>query len=425
MMGEVSRQGSPDDRREELLARLRIVEALLAERPGDPRPAAEAVRALAAAIDAEVETRREAERALLGMTFALDQATFSVMQVDRGGRIVYCNDAACRSLGYDRDELLTMRVAELDAGLASAELDDVCSRTRGGERQRFESKLRRKDGTTFPAEVATSSRALGGEELLFAFSYDLSERQRAVAERSRMEAQLRQQQKIESITTLASGVAHEINNPINIVMNYAELITSRCRDDARLAGFAQEIINESQRIATIVRNLLAFAREEREVQQPTAMAEVVERTLSLMREVLRKSRIDLVTDIEDSVPPVVCRFQQLQQVLMNLLTNSRDALEGPEPTDARKKTIRVAVHRLETAGGTWVRTTVEDNGHGIPVEHAERVFDPFFTTKPRDRGTGLGLSVSHGIVTEHGGQLTLESSPGGLTRFHIDLPAHV
>lgn len=249
-----------------------------------------------------------------------------------------------------------------------------------------------------------------------------AEREVARAARSRIEAQLIQQQKIESITTFAGGVAHEINNPINIVMNYGELIISRCRDDARIAGFAQEIINESQRVATIVRNLLAFAREERECQQPTPMADLVDRTLSLMREVLRKHGIDLVTDIEAALPPVTCRFQQIQQVLMNLLTNARDALEEREPADVSPKTIRLAVHRIEKDGAVWIRTTVEDNGPGIAPQHVARVFDPFFTTKPRGQGTGLGLSVSHGIVREHGGELTFEARPGEPTRFHVDLP---
>jgi PAS domain S-box-containing protein len=355
------------------------------------------------------------------MKFAVDHAADSVFQIDSKGRITYCNEAACRNLGYSEAELLSMRITDIDMRRREADLQEIGKNTRNGESPVVESVLARKDGTIFPVEVTTGYFTYAGEEHCFAFIRDITKRKRAEEERAHLDARVRQQQKIESISSLASGVAHEINNPINIVMNYAELIAKRCKGDEQIAVFAREIVEESQRIATIVRNLLAFAREDREIQQPTKIAEVVDRTLSLMREVLRKHDIDLAVSVPDDLPAVPCRFQQLQQVLMNLITNSRDALTDPGVPEGRRRRIAVTARALGSP--ERVRITVEDNGIGIPAPIIDRIFDPFFTTKPRDRGTGLGLSVSHGIITEHGGALSVESHEGEHTSFHIDLPS--
>lgn len=370
----------------------------------------------------DITESKQAEHDLRRTKFAMDSAAYSVFQIERDGRISYCNDTAALSRGFTNDEILALKVYDLDVDKSAEDLTEIWKNARKGVTRTLESTHRRKDGSTFPVEVSISFFKYSGDEFCFAFVRDISDRKRAEAERSLMEVQIRQQQKIESISTLASGVAHEINNPINIVMNYAELIISRCSDTEKIGDFAQEIILESQRIATIVRNLLAFARAEREPQQLSAMSDVIDRSLSLMREVLRKRGIELIVELEDDLPEVSCRFQRIQQVLMNLIMNSMDALEDNVLTDDKKMTIKVLARRYQNSGGDWVRTTIEDNGAGIPADIADRIFDPFFTSKARDRGTGLGLSVSHGIVTEHGGELTFSTKDSGFTRFYIDLP---
>lgn len=251
---------------------------------------------------------------------------------------------------------------------------------------------------------------------------DITERKRLEQERAVMEAKLRQQQKLESIGTLAGGVAHEINNPVNGIMNYAQLIQDRLPADSPLKEFTGEILHETQRVAEIVRNLLTFARDERQSHSPARIYDIVESTLSLIRTVIRHDQIGLVVDVPEDLPEVKCRSQQLQQVLMNLVTNARDALNQRYPSDDPDKVIRLTARLNEKEGRRWVRVTVEDHGTGITPEVRERMFDPFFTTKPRDRGTGLGLAISHGIVKEHRGELTVETEPGKLTRMHVDLP---
>jgi PAS domain S-box-containing protein len=250
---------------------------------------------------------------------------------------------------------------------------------------------------------------------------DVSDRKAAERERANLEAQLRQQQKLESIGTLASGVAHEINNPIQSIMNYADLVRMRADPGGAVADFAGEIIAETERVANIVRNLLAFARQEKEHHSPARIIDIVESTLTLMRAVLRRDHIILRVDVPENLPSVKCRSQQVQQVFMNLLGNARDALNIRYPEYDDGKWIAISSRLEHRDGEPWVCTTVEDHGAGIAADVIGRVFDPFFTTKGRDEGTGLGLSVSHGIMREHRGELEVESVPGEYTRFHIKL----
>lgn len=248
---------------------------------------------------------------------------------------------------------------------------------------------------------------------------DVTERKQAEEERLQMQVQLQQGQRLQAVGTLASGVAHEINNPLSVVMNYAQLILDDARPDDPSRELAATIVSECERIAEIVRNLLSFSRCDRETHSPADVKTLVDSTLSLVRTSLRKDQIALTAQIQEGLPKIRCRSQQIQQVLMNLLTNARDAVN--EAGSQTGKRLGVTARLLEINGQDWLRLTVEDNGPGIAPDIAERVFDPFFTTKPRDRGTGLGLSISYGIVKDHGGSLWFESQPGSGTRFHVDL----
>lgn len=251
---------------------------------------------------------------------------------------------------------------------------------------------------------------------------DVSDRIRAEGEKVAMEEHLRQMQKLESIGTLASGVAHEINNPLTAIINYADLIERRI-EDAKLKAYAEGIIAEGDRIAHIVRNLLSFARQDREKHSPAHLEDIVDASLSLVGSLLRKDQISLEQNIPEDLPRVQCRSQQIQQVLINLLTNARDALNERYEGYHENKRLRITAGPILRDGERWVRATIEDHGNGIPDEVVKRIFDPFFTTKSTDKGTGLGLSISFGIIREHGGELTVDSVPGEYTRFHVELRA--
>jgi signal transduction histidine kinase len=231
----------------------------------------------------------------------------------------------------------------------------------------------------------------------------------------------RQQQRLEAIGTLASGVAHEINNPVQSIMNYALLIERRS-STPDVVKYAQEILHESQRVAAIVRGLLSFSRQEGGPYTEVAVHELVSSTLSLLSVMLRKDGVQIeASDLEDG-PAVRCHPQQIQQVLMNLLANARDSLNARYPGQDDAKRIVIHSRPWLREGELFVRLTVEDFGIGIPESQLEQIFDPFFTTKAQGNAAGLGLAISHGIVVEHGGMISVESDATS-TRFHVDLPA--
>ncbi len=286
----------------------------------------------------------------------------------------------------------------------------------------LECRIRRADDQIRWVFIAGGFEHSGPSAGISGIIQDITERKRLEQERAALEAQLRHQQKLESIGTLASGVAHEINNPLTGILNYAQLIQDRLPGDSPLAEFTGEIMHETQRVATIVRNLLTFARNEKQSHSPARIADIVEAVLSLVRAVIRRDQITLLVNVPQDLPQLKCRSQQIQQVIMNLVTNARDALNERYPGHHPDKQLRLEAQLLERAGRRWIRLTVQDRGTGIPPEVRERMFDPFFTTKGRDKGTGLGLSISHGIVKDHHGQWTVESEPGQFTRMHVDLP---
>ena len=170
------------------------------------------------------------------------------------------------------------------------------------------------------------------------------------------------------------------------------------------------------------RRLLSFARREKESYSPARLVDILSAAMSLIGEMLAKDGIQIEVDVSEDLPKLKCRSQQIQQVLLNLLTNARDSLNDRYPKGDDDKRIRIAAQTTRNDEETMVRTVVEDYGTGIAEETIDRIFDPFFTTKPRERGTGLGLSVSYGIVREHRGRMSVESEHGAYTRVILDLP---
>ena len=240
----------------------------------------------------------------------------------------------------------------------------------------------------------------------------------------KMEAQekVHQKQRLESIGTLAGGVAHEINNPINGIINYGQLILDSEDTNEENREYVTEIIRESERISSIVRNLLRFSRFERENHSLARIEDIIDTTVSLVKAIFRNDQITVRVSTGKDMHPVKCRSNQIQQVLMNLLINSRDSLNRKYPTYHADKVIDLSCYEVEIDGSIWMRITIEDRGVGIPKDVQPKIFEPFFTTKTKDEGTGLGLSISHGIISDHKGRLYFKSIEDKFTRFYIELP---
>jgi PAS domain S-box-containing protein len=224
-----------------------------------------------------------------------------------------------------------------------------------------------------------------------------------------------------AIGELASGVAHEINNPINGIINYAQIILDEPNDPAAGENLLN-IISEGKRIAGIVSNLLDFARRRKEEKAPSYIGKIVSNSLQLVTHLLKKNGITYSVDIDDSLPPLMCNEQQLQQVVLNMISNARYALNKRYQQPCPEKKLEITATQVEKEKTIFIRLTFTDYGTGIAAEIQERLFDPFFSTKPKGEGTGLGLSISHGVIKDHGGNIKVQSKLNEGTRFIIDLP---
>ncbi|MDO3378717.1 ATP-binding protein [Geoalkalibacter halelectricus] len=230
------------------------------------------------------------------------------------------------------------------------------------------------------------------------------------------------QAQLAALGELSAGVAHEINNPINGIINYAELLGDTLPPAGSEADLARRIGSEAERIATIVRNLLRFARDSREDKEAVLLYEILLDTLVLFEAQLRRHGVETLIDMAPDLPAVRVHPEQIQQVFLNLLSNALFALNEKFAVGAAGKQIEISATRIEEEGQALLRTCIHDRGAGIAVEHLAKVMNPFFTTKPPGKGTGLGLSISHGIVRDHGGRLAIESHAGEWTRVTLDLP---
>lgn len=243
-----------------------------------------------------------------------------------------------------------------------------------------------------------------------------------MVERKEAEAKVFQASKLASIGELAAGVGHEINNPVNSILNCADILISQSEAGSKARQFGEMIHSEAERIAAIVHNLLAFSRQDKDEFSAARLYDIVEGVLNLCRKKLDKSHIDLRVNVPQDLPRLNCRSEQLQQVIMNLIINAMHSLDERYPAAHPDKILAVDAREIHQENGPYIRLTVEDHGMGIRPEHIDRIFDPFFTTKGRDKGTGLGLSISDSIVKDHGGTLTVHSTVGDRTAFYVDLP---
>ena len=365
----------------------------------------------------DITTRKRTEEALLKTQFAIDHAADALFWIRPDGRIVEVNDATSRYLGYTREELLSMRITQIDAlerdwKTAWEEIKLKGSIT-------VESDYRTRDGRLIPVEIVSNYLDYHGREFNCAFVRDITERKE-------LEAQLRQSQKLETIGTLAGGIAHDFNNILGPILGYTDMLLSDQAEDSEIRNELEQILKAANRAKELVQQILLFSRHGEQERKPVQIQLIVTETLKLLKATFPLT-IEVRTEIEPDCGAVLADPTQVHQVLLNLCTNAQHAMREAggiltvklNEVEADKDFARSHTGMVP---GRYVELTVTDTGPGIDPSSLDRIFEPFFTTKGVGEGTGLGLSVAHGIVVRHGGTVSVESTPGQSTSFHVFFP---
>jgi PAS domain S-box-containing protein len=339
-------------------------------------------------------------------------------------RLVEANDKFCEILGLRQQNCAGRDVRELfSATTENARSELLMFTPHGHSSGETELTVQTPQGQSLPVSVSLAPLSTDGEKLMIISLRDLSIRKQLEAEREEMQRQVYQSSKLASIGELSAGVAHEINNPLNGVINFAQLLKD---EDTPRTEFEQQmidgIIDEGGRIANIVRGLLAFARTEAHELEQVHFADSIETSIALFGRQFEKDGINFEVDLEPNLPLVRADGSRLRQVVVNMISNAHHALKAKTFDPSEPKVFRITARRAGKTGEI-VRVEFYDNGIGIKREVLGKVFDPFFTTRRDAGGTGLGLSVSFGIIRDFGGTISVESEEGEFTKFIIELTA--
>ena len=332
-----------------------------------------------------------------------------------GGEIVDINQALWSMYGCSREELLDAGALNRTGSQQVPALAGVLRTVPVGQPFHAEVTDRRKDASALELEVHGIPMQYQSRPHVLIIARDITEKKRAAEELGRQREMLHQREKLAALGSLLAGVAHELNNPLSVVVARAAMLEEQ--DDPRTRTAASKIRAAAERCARIVRTFLAMARKQQPERIPVALREVVSAALDITGYALKTSGVEVTLDLDPRLPPVLADPDQLHQVFMNLIINAQQALQDRPPQRELRLTSRWDVH----AGA--VRIDVADNGPGIPASILSRIFEPYFTTKPAGAGTGVGLAVCLGIVEAHGGTLSVESTEGSGTVFTVRLPA--
>nr|HEV7954410.1 ATP-binding protein [Candidatus Acidoferrales bacterium] len=327
-----------------------------------------------------------------------------VFAVDLEGRIESWNSQVEHLVGVSRVEAIGQNLETVLPADMVAEIELRAEDERVSSIYKFQ--LRHREGRLLVVNVSiTPLLGKDGQRLGRLILVD------DVSQRARLEDQLMQTEKLTSLGLLAAGVAHEVNTPLAVIANYIQMLAKQFPGDDPRGLLIEKIIKQTFRASEIVNNLLNFSRVGSAQFSEVNMNSVLEETLVLVSHPFKTARVEVVRKLQEELPPILGSMNRLQQVFLNLFMNARDAMPSGGILE-----IRTAC-----SNGT-VEVEVVDSGIGISREHLNRIFDPFFTTKVSGRGTGLGLSVSYGIIKEHAGKIDVRSTPGRGTSFKLEFP---
>ncbi|MCX6538899.1 MAG: response regulator [Acidobacteria bacterium] len=342
----------------------------------------------------------------------------AISSVDEG-RFVDINEAFVRNFGFARDGVIGRTATDIGLWLRPEDRSAVVSALSGPDAQHWvETSLRRKSGEVADVVTYAARIEIGGKPALVWQILD-------VTAQRRLEAQLRQAHKMESVGRLAGGVAHDFNNLLTVIMGNASLLDDALEHGDERHGEVEQIRIAAERAEKLTRQLLAFARKQIVEPRTTNLNDLVLKTDRMLRRLIGE-HVELVTIMTPDAAAVFVDPAQIEQVLVNMAVNARDAMPNGGTLTLRTANVGIAesdpTREPDTPPGAYVRLSVVDTGTGMDAHTAAHVFDPFFTTKEAGKGTGLGLATCYGIVKQARGQITIDTASGRGTAFHIDLP---
>ncbi|MGB9737751.1 MAG: response regulator [Chloroflexus sp.] len=338
-------------------------------------------------------------------------ASDMILMLDTDWRIVSSNQSGAQILNVTLDELIGQPLQRWCLPTEWPTIAQALQRVTAGQQSLpFTVSFQRPSNEFAIVEMSAQRLAVDDQVMIACIGRDLTERRR-------LEQQLIQSDKLSALGQLVAGVAHELNNPLTSISGYAQLLLRKRALDEDTRSDLEQIHQQADRAGRIVRNLLMFAREHKPERSVVQINDVVQRALALQVYQLRVDNITVQLELDPQLPKTVADPHQLQQVLLNLITNARQAM-----IERGGGTLTIRTALCDTTDGPQIEIVVADTGIGIPAQYLDKIFNPFFTTKPVGQGTGLGLSICYGIIKEHQGQIWAESREGVGTRIFIRLP---
>ncbi|MFA7403943.1 MAG: ATP-binding protein [Pelobacteraceae bacterium] len=384
-----------------------------------------------------IKDRQTAETAFQDLNYRnsliLDSVGEGICGLDRDGNATFVNPAAAKMLGFTPEELKGSPLHNMlhhrssdGCGLLPEQCPITLTLREGSYHNIADGIFRKKDGSDLPVEyVSTPLRendAIVGAVIVF---QDITERRQLEKEKEALQAQLVQSQKMEAIGQLAGGVAHDFNNILTVIMGFGDILKMKLKSDDPLHANVVHILEAANRAAHLTRSLLAFSRKQAMNPKPENLNEIVRGVEKFLRRVIGED-IQLETNFKEEGLLIHADRGQMEQVLMNLATNARDAIGSGGRLIIQTESVELDSHFIKSHGygriGTFVLISVTDTGAGMDKETCTKIFEPFFTTKETGRGTGLGLAIVYGIVKQHNGYINVYSEPGHGTTFRIFLP---